>query len=87
MRGADSADLAGAIANDDYIELSFTTLPTFDFDVGFLEDIFHGTQNTAGGANNFTNYDFAVIASDDGFATAGDTLVNSFNVDRNDDML
>jgi len=69
VRGVGEPDLAGAIANDDYIELTFTTLPSFTSDLAFLDAIFHGTQNTGGGANNFTNYDFAVIASDDGFAT------------------
>ena len=77
-------DLAGAIADNDFIELTFTTLPSFASDDAFLEAIFHGTQNTGGGGNNFADFDFAVVASDDGFATAGQTLVNSYNVDRDD---
>jgi len=74
-----TSDLATAIANDDYIELSFSTHASFPTDFGFLDSIAHGTF---GGGNNFTDYDYGVEVSADGFATPGDQIISSFNVNR-----
>ena len=79
LDGVTSPDLTTAIANDDYVELSFTTQSSFPTDFGFLDSIAHGTF---GGANNFTDFDYGVEVSADGFATPGDLIISNFNVNR-----
>ena len=82
--GATSATLTEARENDQYVELSFTTLAEFEDDIMTLTQFNHGTQNTGGGGNNFTDFDLAVEVSTDGFATAGEVLLEDFRIDRND---
>jgi len=65
--------------------MSFTTLAEFDDDIMKLTQFNHGTQNTGGGGNNFADYDLAVEVSTDGFATAGELLLEDFRIDRNND--
>jgi len=85
LSGADSTTFADAKANDQYIEMAFTTLSSFTAaDIARLENIDFGSQFTGGGANNFTDYDVAVEVSSDGFSAAGTVLLQDFRLDRND---
>ena len=84
LDGATSATLADARENDHYIEMSFTTLEAFEQDIVKLAQISHGTQNTGGGGDNFTDFDIAVEVSQDGFASNGELLLEDFHIDRDD---
>ena len=82
LDGATSPDLATAIANDDYVELSFTTQSSFPSDFGFLDSIDHGTFVSSTSGNNFTDYSYGIEVSADGFATPGTLLESNFNVNN-----
>jgi len=71
VSGVDAHGLQDAIDNDDYLEYAFTTDPTLvnDYWLGSIIHFYHFAPNR-------TNYRFAVIVSDDGFATSTILLKN-----------
>jgi len=73
LDGADSADFDEALANDDFIEMSFTTA---DANI-VMSNLFHSFVAQDAGGSNRGDYRVTYLISDDNFATS-DVLVDDF---------
>ena len=78
LLGADSPDLATAIANDDFVEVYFSLANGIDDVV--ITETFHTLALQAGGGSNLGNYQLAAVISSDGFATS-DVLFDPYLIE------
>ena len=78
LLGADSPDLATAIANDDFVEVYFKLAEGIN-DVTITET-FHTLALQAGGGSNLGNYQLAAAISSDGF-TSSDVLFDPYLIE------
>ncbi|MBK8815397.1 MAG: DUF4347 domain-containing protein [Methylococcaceae bacterium] len=79
LQGADAADLTSAIANNDFVQVTFTTGAG---SIAHIRDMFHFLTPQVNGGQNLGNYQLAASISSDGFITS-QMLFNPYLINPN----